>query len=478
MEPKSVLRASAAVFQASPRPKPYSSPHRRSKPPPPPSAPKVSLALASFHFVFSPHSAYATCRLGELLKLSVDDFWNDTVVVEYCAAYDLACPLCLDVVRLGQALPCGHVFCQVCIQRCLKFAAEENPMLYKCPVCQEGQLYGKLLRKCVVRTAPLAEEFVLVHALLDDDLVPVAGLSPLAASSRFKVASGESMVQFVLERRMHLQGAREDLQRFRDKDGLLALKLVDLELDSLLIEWNRLLGKARPTTPAPKPSEAYFYQNADGLMRFLHPVNLKCLDATGERPGSIAGLPVLEVNEWTLSPQRRIPALQCVAATSVFVELDLARLGLPPSAVEASRKEAAERARRRQQTQQRLHLAQLSQDQHSQRQQEARTRARQEEERVLMGFFGYTEQRLKDEQEERLRPKPTTPHMFSSVVSHMGHFPALPSSKPPAVIAAVAVVEPPPSFSQAAAPPPNTATAHGKKKKVPLYSNNPSDRRH
>ncbi|KAH9262703.1 hypothetical protein BASA82_000273, partial [Batrachochytrium salamandrivorans] len=161
MEPKSVLRASAPAFQASPRPKPspYSS-SRRSKPPPP-TAPKVSLALANFHFVFSPHSAYATCRLGELLNLLVDDFWNDTVVVEYCAGYDLACPLCLDVVRLGQALPCGHVFCQVCIQRCLKFAAEDNPMLYKCPVCQEGQLYGKLLRKCVVRTAPLAEEFVL-----------------------------------------------------------------------------------------------------------------------------------------------------------------------------------------------------------------------------------------------------------------------------------------------------------------------------
>jgi len=402
---------------------------------------KADLALNRFSFMFSPSSALCKISVADILLLKSSDIWSHTVCVSSYEV-DMICPICLDVVNAGRALPCGHVFCAVCINRCL-LAAETDQMLEKCPVCAEGFLARSQLRRCHTRrTETQSLKFILVEAS-NPTCYPCNANHQDAFACRFQVATGEALMKVIEQERTEIKASQSDFKMFRDSDGLHLLSLVEKEIEKDHIDWSRQLGRSSPVMDESAKSSVvenrgFFYQRADGSLDYLHPLNFKCVLASASQdynnlPKELIPKEVVEIEEWS-EKNLRLQSLIKVSnvhlpdspLSSRLFEVDLE--GMTPEALHIVDKERKDRERKRNDKLKREMKTQMDIKQKEEDMEKRRRQARIDEENLVRAFFGF-EQRKADEliKEEEERP-PATQGSFSSVVTSMGYFPTLAKS--------------------------------------------------
>jgi len=442
--------------------------------------------------------------IADLLTLPSAELWPYTVAV---AALDVDpfCSICLDVANGARALLCGHVFCAVCIHRCLR-AAEADPMLEKCPVCMEGELSLKSLKRCeVIHERSSVNSFTLVLTPSNDALPPYQDDTE-AFTSRIQLATGEGMMRLIEKERVEFAACKAELKRFRDSQGLEILSQLEAELDKHHVEWNRQVGRRKvdetsAKTAAIAKDQGWCYQRADGALDFLHPLNLRCLLVNAK--GDLAGLPrtvkplsVREVEDWSgkslkFSAMLKLSPVQVPDSALLLRLFEVELGGMSEEAMQSVAKEEKERARRREGKEMRKLKIQQAALEQELTIEEQRRKAREAEEEMIRAFFGFEQRRAEDEaREARERPKPAV-NSFSAVVSNMGHFPALqttasktppstsPSLEPLRPSGNVWGTSPPPSSSLGSSPPGSVsfaqAATQGPGKKV-LWQNNPGRR--
>lgn len=428
------------------------------------------LALNRFRFVLSPASCYANVHLKELLSLSSSELWPHVVALLVYDS-DPICSICLDAIQAGRALPCGHIFCGVCAHRCLD-AAQQDPLLEKCPVCLEGEFKKSALRRCLISRANTeTSTYSLVRAIQEDDYPPFYNPNDIV-SSRFLVATGEGMMAVVERERDELKEVKEELGRFRDAAGLKFFGELEADLDKAHVEWRRHVGRPKSHlleaegevgNRSSASAIEWTYQRSDGALNFLHPLNLKSLLKIYEGdvdmlPKLVKPLKEVESEEWAEKKFRNmvklgLPQVPEFPLSVVITEVELD--GMTEAAFESVRKETEDRARRREEKMARKVKQELKELQESATIEESRRRQREEEERLLKAYFGYEEEKALREAKEAAE-KPKAAHdSFSAVVSNMGHFPMLTKS---------------PKLEQAKAPEPTKSTKPGTPVLEPLKS--------
>jgi hypothetical protein len=410
---------------------------------------KADLAQNRFRYYFSPLSPLCQASLGTLSALSSSDLWPHTVAVS-ALDFDPLCPICLDGVNAGRALACGHVFCAVCIQRCLQ-AASSDPMLHKCPVCLDGELSQKMLKRCETRKEKSkSQSFSLVQKLSPESSIPFSE-EPAALSCRFVIATGEGMMDIIEKERMEVIACKTDLARFRDTEGLHLADQLEQEVDKAHVEWYRLVGKGRrsPDDAAHvKPHSSvtddnglqWFYQRSDGSLDFLHPMHLRCLSrsVTGiaDLPLKVKPSKVLEIEDWS-DRQIKFAGVLKLGLSHLpefppccrLFEVDLGDC-VTVEAMAAVEKEAKDRARRRDDRERRKLKTFIEQRQQELDVEEQRRKSREDEENMIRAFFGFEKKRAEEELKESQNRPQAAVNSFSAVVANMGHFPTLQSTSP------------------------------------------------
>ncbi|KAM9831328.1 tripartite motif-containing protein 16-like [Neosynchiropus ocellatus] len=66
-----------------------------------------------------------------------------------------SCSICLELLKEPVALPCGHIYCKICIESCWDKEDEKN--VYRCPQCRQTFTSRPALQKIVV-LADIVEE--------------------------------------------------------------------------------------------------------------------------------------------------------------------------------------------------------------------------------------------------------------------------------------------------------------------------------
>ena len=402
---------------------------------------QFDLGLNRFRFILSPSSCFSDVPLGDILAMQTADLWPHTVAVVACDTNPW-CSICLDGINAGRALACGHVFCAVCIQRCLD-AAEMDPMLQKCPVCSEGILSRSQLRRCEILTTDSSScTYSLVRAMSPNSVPPLMVADRLQAC-RIIVATGEGMLRLLDKERSEVALSKVDMARFRDAHGLRLIQDIESELDKAQVEWKRHVGRAKRRSGygdefISGEAMQWSYQRSDGSHDYLHPVNLRCLAHHAQEdvnllPETITVSKILEIEEWS---DRKFSTMVKLGGVHLpdfpksisIVEVEL--VGMTAEAIKSVEKETKDRARRREERDSRKLKQQLKAMEAEATVEENNRHARESEEALIRAFFGFEERRAEEElKQARERPVPAV-NSFSSVVSSMGHFPLLGKSSP------------------------------------------------
>ena len=455
-----------------------------------------------FKFILSPSSCFCDVPMHDILAMQSADLWPHVSAVIACDP-DPLCSICLDGIRAGRALSCGHIFCAVCIYRCLE-AAESDPMLLKCPVCSEGALSKSQLRRCeTLNSAERPNTFSLVQAIPAEALPPLL-ITDSILSSRLLVATGEGMMRLIEKERREVATSKSDLTRFRDTQGLRLLQDLSAEIDKSHVEWKRHVGRAKMRFGGQGVEQGQWaYQRSDGSLEYLHGVNLRCLllNCQGDvslLPERISASNVLEAEEWSDKKFSEVVKLGSVHVPDFPMSLRVVEIELDTMSSEAIKgveKETKERAKRRNERDARKMKQQLRMMEAEATIEDRNRRTRENEEALIRAFFGFEERKAEEELREAREKPPPAVNSFSAVVSSMGHFPALGKSTSPTLEPSKAAERPSPqleplrsawgssssasSFALGSSPSSDSSfahsAAHGSGKKV-LWSNNPGRR--
>jgi len=123
--------------------------------------------------------------------------------LERLTTYDFSCPICFEYMDEPVKTPCGHVFCQKCLQ-----AEKKRKATFTCPLCQTD-LKNFNPSKIDMATKKNFEDLNAKRA--------AAGLSKLDGSLRFitEVPSLKSIEAKKILERQQLQNGLRPLPRFR-----------------------------------------------------------------------------------------------------------------------------------------------------------------------------------------------------------------------------------------------------------------------